>query len=92
MGLVEIGWAIGIAAAPLQIGVGVAMTQFSPPNVSGAKALFLGAPVLPLIAIAIWGYIERPSFDVIILVSILVGSPIIIATMELMRWLENKGE
>ena len=92
MGLSDISFAVSLGAAAAQVGVGVAMMQFNPPNKSLAKILFFALPALPLIAIAIWGYTERPSIGLLISVSIVVGVVVTIPAFELARWVDNFGE
>jgi len=88
MGITEIAWGIAFAAPVFQATAGWVMLQFPPPNFVSAKLLFLTTPIAPLVATAIWAYTEHPSLKLCFAVAAIVGIPTMIASLELLRWLE----
>jgi hypothetical protein len=89
MSIPEIAWIVAIAAVSLQEGTGAVMLHMGQLQFEGAKRLFIATPIAPLIATAIWAYLDKPSLIECWEAAIIVGPATIFLTLETLRWLDR---
>jgi len=92
MGAIDFLFWILAIAAPLSAGAGLAVIALSPAEFRAARYLFIGAGILALAAIILWGSTTDVSFPVRAVIVSLLAAILSLATVESVRWVLKRED